>query len=1297
MEKGFVKDGLFAPVTPGKQLSNSVLINGRKEANFDGESENSGFQFFVDLGDLSKSDSISINIPFPAMQNDDASHQAEKFNGDGLASSTPETNMSGNALINVNGLASSTREANMSENAQINGDGWDFSTLEMNNVNYNTQCNGDGLASSPPKVNNVNYCNTQFNGDGLASATPKVNNVDYNTQFHGNGLASSTPKVNNVNYYDTQFNGDGLASSTPEANNVNYNTQFNGDGLASSTPEKQQSSKKRLNKATDINTKTPQKPRRHRPKILDERKKMKVAKAQVPGFQPKTPLKHSTPKPHTKKSHVKKNSSKPVNSPDNFVQRHVPTQSCKRSLNSVFDREAEAENICDLSDHGDAQFLNLNREEEKRFAKQYQRRRKKRISINSLNVAKPVIGANADHVTLESNVSDADPQSSQGTAHSSQVACEMDHSPSEMKECETSLPSSSVVWRRKRTAGCTRRRIYASQPMKFKCSRSPLVNLLEHLTGKKPRPRGRPANKKKDTKRRQRKVKPSSEHRMLKMIQDHLPQDCLIALKGPKEQNRSVDRINQENGQLVVAHPSVDALVVYQGKFDPRKKSKKSPAKIVLDKESERAWTMLMAKAGSTTFDEQDPDKEYWDRERKAMIERVESIVSILREFQGNRRFSKWKGSVLDSIIGAFLTQNVSDHLSSSAYMYLAAKHPLRDSKGSSRNHESKCDRPLLDLFPQEDGGAERFVHRSASQEIEQSPSTSENGSPESCVSSTSAASETEISVPLKGTPTKGKTAAKNKKEKDIDWDSLRRTYSTHRERNDENMDSMDYQSVKDAPVDDVAQSIKIRGMQNVLAGKIKRCLDRTVQLHGDMDLEWLRDVPPKDAKEYLLGIYGIGLKSVECIRLLTLHHIAFPVDVNVGRVAVRLGWVPLQPLPGGLQMHLLEEYPIIDTVQKYLYPRLCTLNHETLYELHYHLITFGKLFCTKQNPRCEGCPLKSQCKHYASLSASKRYALPAPEKKKDSTAKNGVGRTTDRNSHTEAEPVVELPASPEHQMEEIELEDIEDLCRDHNVALPDLNDYPADSDDDILSIRLDDEAYDDQHEAENSTQVGDMSQALAIPSGPSATQIPNFRDRLKSVHQVYVLPDSHPILLRVDVRDPDDPSPYLFAPWTIQEDGSATRSPFPRGSGSLEVCRDIVCCSTLSNNEEHDFSTTISGTLMIPIRTANKGRFPLNGTYFQVNEVFADVESTNVPIIVPKHWLYGLERRILYCGASVSSTFRDIPMDHMHYAFTQGFYCSRGFNRKTRYTTDLHQQFHIKTSMQVKKTKGKKSEGNGR
>lgn len=87
MEEECVKDGFFAPLTPAKQnVVSSVMINGRKEVSFDEEGETSGLQLFVDLGDLvyvndglkfdceatkvssSKSDTISIDIPFPAMQ-----------------------------------------------------------------------------------------------------------------------------------------------------------------------------------------------------------------------------------------------------------------------------------------------------------------------------------------------------------------------------------------------------------------------------------------------------------------------------------------------------------------------------------------------------------------------------------------------------------------------------------------------------------------------------------------------------------------------------------------------------------------------------------------------------------------------------------------------------------------------------------------------------------------------------------------------------------------------------------------------------------------------------------------------------------------------------------------------------------------------------------------------------------------------------------------------------------------------------------------------------------------------------
>ena len=38
----------------------------------------------------------------------------------------------------------------------------------------------------------------------------------------------------------------------------------------------------------------------------------------------------------------------------------------------------------------------------------------------------------------------------------------------------------------------------------------------------------------------------------------------------------------------------------------------------------------------------------------------------------------------------------------------------------------------------------------------------------------------------------------------------------------------------------------------------------------------------------------GLGRKSVACIMLLCLRMREFPVDVNVGRICSRLGWIPL-------------------------------------------------------------------------------------------------------------------------------------------------------------------------------------------------------------------------------------------------------------------------------------------------------------------------------------------------------------------------------------------------------------------
>lgn len=53
--------------------------------------------------------------------------------------------------------------------------------------------------------------------------------------------------------------------------------------------------------------------------------------------------------------------------------------------------------------------------------------------------------------------------------------------------------------------------------------------------------------------------------------------------------------------------------------------------------------------------------------------------------------------------------------------------------------------------------------------------------------------------------------------------------------------------------------------------------------IEGAIDLEAVREMEYKDAKEELLGLYGVGEKVADCICLFGLHHLeAFPMDTHI-------------------------------------------------------------------------------------------------------------------------------------------------------------------------------------------------------------------------------------------------------------------------------------------------------------------------------------------------------------------------------------------------------------------------------
>lgn len=820
-------------------------------------------------------------------------------------------------------------------------------------------------------------------------------------------------------------------------------------------------------------------------------------------------------------------------------------------------------------------------------------------------------------------------------------------------------------------------------------------------------------------------------------------------------------RTSNSAGQLVVRNP-FGPIIAHKGKD----KLRKELPRVDLDMESLRVWKQLTENEGEI---DEDLDKEkeiWWEEQRKIFEGRVASFIARMRLVLGDRRFSPWKGSVVDSVVGVYLTQNVSDNLSSNAFMLLASAFPPQNKQEmtAQQGQALAITEGMLDSFEREVSADEKDLGFSGSSfspmstcrsSTDESSSvynrnTSEclptsyshlphmgdcinerlhgtrkeenHGDESTCGSQASVTScSPEVITFAKSGGDLGneavnlpETISREKDElpkREIDWDELRKTYSTGRYSGltESNRDSVNWQAVRHADVEKIVEPIKCRGQGNVLAAKIKNCLNRLVEDHGSIDLEWLRDVPTDKVKEYLLSIVGLGPKSVDCVRLLTLRHHSFPVDINVARIAVRLGWVPLQPLPDELQMHLLEKYPLESTIQKYLWPRLCQLDLLTLYELHYHMITFGKVFCTKKNPNCDACPLRAECRHFASAFASARLRLPGPQQKGVVASKQPVRVDDVRNmcvplpnlspssesflessfQTQDCEPIIEMPESPEHRPLESLERDIEDFSSEveHEQEIPVIQLNTKEFGENILNFidksktkELQESVLNFVDEISRLHRAEEVSRALVLLNPESASHPARklkSKSRLRTEHLVYELPDDHPLLSGFEKREPDDPCHYLLA-ISLTEQVMKKQKKFGKVSSSKELeLYDAEICSGSTSYSQND--QIVYGTILIPCRTANRGSFPLNGTYFQVNEVFADHESSEYPIPVSRESIWNLARRTLYCGTSVKSIFRGLSMEEIQYCFWRGFMCVRGYDRKQRAPRPLPDRFHYK------------------
>jgi endonuclease-3 len=151
------------------------------------------------------------------------------------------------------------------------------------------------------------------------------------------------------------------------------------------------------------------------------------------------------------------------------------------------------------------------------------------------------------------------------------------------------------------------------------------------------------------------------------------------------------------------------------------------------------------------------------------------------------------------------------------------------------------------------------------------------------------------------------------------------------------------WDAVREAPVEEIEEAIRPGGLAPTKSVRIHQILDAI----GEDDLLWLADAPLDEAREYLVGLPGVGRKTAACVLLFSFGRPDVPVDTHVYRVGGRLGlWPPKTPL---VKAH--------DELS-----RLCGNDGEFAYETHVLLIRHGRRTCVARAPRCAECPLRRIC-----------------------------------------------------------------------------------------------------------------------------------------------------------------------------------------------------------------------------------------------------------------------------------------------------------------------------------------------
>jgi endonuclease-3 len=147
---------------------------------------------------------------------------------------------------------------------------------------------------------------------------------------------------------------------------------------------------------------------------------------------------------------------------------------------------------------------------------------------------------------------------------------------------------------------------------------------------------------------------------------------------------------------------------------------------------------------------------------------------------------------------------------------------------------------------------------------------------------------------------------------------------------------------VRDAEVGEVEEAIRPGGISKVKSARIQAILRA---IGEPLSLDWMREAPVSESRDYLTALPGVGRKTAACVLLFAYGLRDVPVDTHVSRVGTRLGL-----LRAGASFEELHDQMLA-----------LTPPGEEL-ELHVNLLRHGRRTCHARTPACGECALARMC-----------------------------------------------------------------------------------------------------------------------------------------------------------------------------------------------------------------------------------------------------------------------------------------------------------------------------------------------